>query len=102
MTLLLFAHKAIKLALEFRFEMCMIDCVIILVMSGCCSLLIPRKGQLSSEDPADKDALNYLAPKDSFAEVMTNTDFGIVWLLITFNIMFQLIVQQIFSRLVNR
>lgn len=48
--LLLFAHKTISLALEFRIEMCAIDSMIILVLSACCGLLIPRNGQPSGED----------------------------------------------------
>lgn len=52
MTLLLFAHKTINLALEFRLEMCAIDSMIILVLAGCCSLLMPHKSDLSAETTA--------------------------------------------------
>ena len=47
-TLLLFMHKTMKLALEFRLEMCMIDALIILVLSGSCFLVLPMSGQLGS------------------------------------------------------
>ena len=84
-TLLLFMHKTIKLALEFRLEMCMIDALIILVLSASCCLVLPMSGRLASAEGAEKELVAYLAPSESFFEVVKSTDFGAVLVLIGVN-----------------